>query len=44
MKPFASVAVIVIALAGILGLSIASARREEGQLLGEFTQSTPAWW
>ena len=40
MKPFASVAVIVIALAGILGLSIASARREESQLLGEFTQST----
>lgn len=40
MKPLASIAVILFALAGVLGLSINSARRDERQLLAEFTAST----
>ena len=40
MKPFASIALIVAALAVILGLAIASARREARRLLEEFTATT----
>lgn len=40
MKPLPSVAVILFALAGVLGLSIVSARRDERQLLEEFTATT----
>jgi len=40
MKPLASVGVILLALAGVLGLSIDSARRDERQLVAEFTAST----
>jgi len=40
LKALASIAVIVIVIAGIVELSIASARREEGRLLEEFTNAT----
>jgi signal transduction histidine kinase len=40
LKPFASIALIVAALAVILGLAIASARREARRLLDEFTATT----
>jgi two-component system sensor histidine kinase HydH len=40
MKPLASIGVILFALAGVLGLSISSARHDERQLLAEFTAST----
>ncbi|HEX2661104.1 MAG TPA: hypothetical protein VHU40_22645, partial [Polyangia bacterium] len=40
MKPLASIAVIVSVLAVIVELSVASARREEGRLLEEFTSAT----
>jgi len=40
MKPLASVAVILLALGGVLGLSITSARHDERQLLDEFTATT----
>ena len=40
MKPLASIVVILFALAGVLGLSISSARHDEQQLLDEFTATT----
>ena len=40
MKPLASIAVILFALAGVLGLSINSARHDERQLLDEFKTTT----
>ena len=40
MKPFASIALIVAALAVILGLAIASARGEARRLLDEFNATT----
>ena len=40
MKPLASIAVILFALAGVLGLSINSARHDEQRLLDEFTATT----
>jgi signal transduction histidine kinase len=42
LKPFGSIALIVVALAVILGLSVASARREATRLLDEFTATTAA--
>jgi signal transduction histidine kinase len=40
LKPLASIVVILVALAGVLALSMTSARHEQGQLLEEFTAST----
>ena len=40
MRPFVSIAIIVAALAVIVGLSIASARSEQHRLLDEFTTAT----
>ena len=40
MRPLASIAIIVAALAAILGLSIWSARRDQRHLLDEFTTAT----
>ena len=40
MKALASIAVIVVVLAAIVELSVASARREESRLLDEFTTAT----
>ncbi len=40
MKPFRSIAVILLAVAGILGLSIFSGLREQERLLDDFTQAT----
>ncbi len=40
MKPFASIALIVAALAGIIGLSVVSARHEARRILDEFTTTT----
>jgi signal transduction histidine kinase len=40
LKPFASIALIVAALAVILGLAVASARREARRLVDEFTATT----
>jgi len=40
LRPFVSIAIIVAALAGIVGLSIASARSEQRRLLDEFTAAT----
>src|SRR5215471_447112 len=40
LRPFVSIAIIVAALAGIVGLSIASARSEQHRLLAEFTAAT----
>ncbi|MEA2698401.1 MAG: hypothetical protein QOI66_2672, partial [Myxococcales bacterium] len=40
MKPFASIAVVLVALACILGLSVSSALREQERLLNEFTVTT----
>ncbi len=40
MKTFGSIAVILVALAGILGLSIVSGMREQERLVDDFTQAT----
>jgi signal transduction histidine kinase len=40
VKPFRSIAVILVAVAGILGLSISSGLREQERLLDDFTQTT----
>jgi len=40
LKPLTSIVVILFALAGVLGLSINSARHDEQQLLDEFTATT----
>ena len=40
MKPFRSIAVILFAVAGILGLSVSSGLREQERLLDDFTQTT----
>jgi signal transduction histidine kinase len=40
VKPFRSIAVILVAVAGILGLSISSGLREQERLLDDFTQAT----
>jgi signal transduction histidine kinase len=40
VRPFASIAVVLVALAGILGLSVTSVLREQEHLLDEFTSTT----
>jgi two-component system sensor histidine kinase HydH len=40
VKPFRSIAVILVAVAGILGLSVSAGLREQERLLDDFTQAT----